>query len=244
MNLPNSLTLTRIFLIPLLVVVLLTEFEGQLVLGLPKELVGAVIVGLAALTDLLDGYLARRRQQVTMLGQLMDPLADKLLVTAALVSLVQMGLAAAWVVAVILGRELGVTVLRSIAFSRGLTIAASPLGKFKMASQVVAIILLLTLSRGSLQPFFIVAQLAPLGGHGGRLGVGAGLLSPLQPRPDPQGGRLRRGGEAPGGAGGRRAAASAEPRRDHPRRRHPASSGSVSSPNRVTEGRWPLPQSR
>ena len=160
MNLPNSLTLTRIFLIPLLVVVLLTEFEGQLVLGLPKELVGAVIVGLAALTDLLDGYLARRRQQVTMLGQLMDPLADKLLVTAALVSLVQMGLAAAWVVAVILGRELGVTVLRSIAYSRGLTIAASPLGKFKMASQVVAIILLLTLSRGSLQPFFIVAQLA------------------------------------------------------------------------------------
>ena len=160
MNLPNSLTLTRIFLIPLLVVVLLTEFEGQLVLGIPKELVGAVIVGLAALTDLLDGYLARRRQQVTMLGQLMDPLADKLLVTAALVSLVQMGLAAAWVVAIILGRELGVTVLRSIAYSRGLTIAASPLGKFKMASQVVAIILLLTLSRGSLQPFFIVAQLA------------------------------------------------------------------------------------
>lgn len=160
MNLPNSLTLTRIFLIPLLVVVLLTEFEGQLVLGIPKELVGAVIVGLAALTDLLDGYLARRRRQVTMLGQLMDPLADKLLVTAALVSLVQMGLAAAWMVAIILGRELGVTVLRSIAYSRGLTIAASPLGKFKMASQVVAIILLLTLSRGSLQPFFIVAQLA------------------------------------------------------------------------------------
>ena len=160
MNLPNALTLTRIFLIPLLVVVLLTEFEGQLVFGIPKELVGAVIVGLAALTDFLDGYFARRRQQVTMLGQLMDPLADKLLVTAALVSLVQMGLAAAWVVAIILGRELGVTVLRSIAYSRGLTIAASPLGKFKMASQVVAIILLLTLSRGSLQPFFIVAQLA------------------------------------------------------------------------------------
>ncbi len=160
MNLPNSLTLTRIFLIPLLVVVLLTEFEGQLLLGIPKELVGAAIVGLAALTDLLDGYFARRRQQITMLGQLMDPLADKLLVTAALISLVQMGLAAAWVVAIILGRELGVTVLRSIAYSRGVTVAASPLGKFKMASQVVAIILLLTLSRGRLQPFFIVAQLA------------------------------------------------------------------------------------
>ncbi|HIE94189.1 MAG TPA: hypothetical protein EYQ83_15510, partial [Acidobacteria bacterium] len=84
MNLPNSLTLARIFLIPLLVVVLLTKFDG-------KELVGAAIFGLAALTDWLDGFLARRRKQVTTFGQLMDPLADKLLITAALVSLVQMG---------------------------------------------------------------------------------------------------------------------------------------------------------
>ncbi len=90
MNLPNALTLARIFLVPLLVVVLLTKFEGRLVFGVRKELVGAAIFGIASLTDWLDGYLARRRQQVTTLGQLMDPLADKLLITAALVSLVQM----------------------------------------------------------------------------------------------------------------------------------------------------------
>ena len=160
MNLPNTLTLARIFLIPLLVVVLLTEFERQLIFGVPKELVGAAIVGLAALTDFLDGYLARRRQQVTALGQLMDPLADKLLITAALISLVQMGLAPAWMVAIILGREFGVTVLRSLAYSRGVTISASRLGKCKMASQVVAIVLLLIFGRDPLQQFFILGQIA------------------------------------------------------------------------------------
>src|SRR3990167_9533127 len=138
MNLPNSLTLARIFLVPLLVVVLLTKFEGRLIFGARKELVGAAIFGLAALTDWLDGYLARRRQQITMLGKLMDPVADKLLVTAALVSLVQMGLASAWMVAVILGREFAVTGLRSVAYARGVAIAASPLGKVKMATEVVA----------------------------------------------------------------------------------------------------------
>ena len=143
MNLPNALTLGRIFLVPLLVVVLLTKFEGAVVLGVRKELLGAAIFGVASLTDWLDGYLARRRQQVTVLGQLMDPLADKLLITAALVSLVQMDLAPAWMVAVVLGREFAVTVLRSVAHSRGVAIPASPLGKFKMASQVVAILLLI-----------------------------------------------------------------------------------------------------
>ncbi len=143
MNLPNALTLIRIFLIPLLVVVLLTKFEGRLILGVRKELVGAAIFGLASLTDWLDGYLARRRQQVTPLGQFMDPLADKLLITAALVSLVQMDLAQSWMVVVILGREIAVTVLRSIAQSRNVVIPASPLGKFKMVSQVVAILMLI-----------------------------------------------------------------------------------------------------
>ena len=79
MNLPNSLTVTRIFLVPLLVVVLLTKFEGRQILGMPKELVGAAIFGFASLTDWADGYLARRRKQVTALGQFIDPLADKLL---------------------------------------------------------------------------------------------------------------------------------------------------------------------
>ena len=143
MNLPNAITIGRIFLVPLLVVVLLTKFEGRLILGVRKELVGAAIFGIASLTDWLDGYLARRRKQVTPLGQFMDPLADKLLITAALVSLVQMDLAQSWMVVVILGREIAVTVLRSVAQSRGVSIPASPLGKFKMASQVTAVLLLI-----------------------------------------------------------------------------------------------------
>ena len=143
MNLPNALTLVRMFLVPLLVVVLLTEFEGRQILGVPKELAGAAIFGLASLTDWLDGYLARRRGQVTWVGQVLDPIADKLLISATLVSLVQLDLAPAWMVAVIIGREFAVTGLRSLAFSRGLVIPASPLGKLKMVSQVVAILLLI-----------------------------------------------------------------------------------------------------
>src|SRR5918996_6378987 len=159
MNLPNTLTLGRIFLIPLLVVVLLTKFEEPVILGVKKQLVGAAIFGLAALTDWLDGSLARRRQQVTTLGQLMDPLADKLLITAALVSLVQMNLAPAWMVAVVLGREFAITVLRSLAHSRGVSIPASPLGKFKMVSQVVAILLLILASE-DLPVFLTLGRIA------------------------------------------------------------------------------------
>jgi CDP-diacylglycerol--glycerol-3-phosphate 3-phosphatidyltransferase len=158
MNLPNALTLGRIFLVPLLVVVLLTKFEGRHILGVPEEVVGAAIFGLASLTDWLDGYLARRRKQITTLGQLMDPLADKLLITAALVSLVQMDLAPAWMVAVILGREFAVTVLRSVAHARGVVIPASPLGKFKMTTQVVAILLLI-LGRDH-RELFMLGQIA------------------------------------------------------------------------------------
>jgi CDP-diacylglycerol--glycerol-3-phosphate 3-phosphatidyltransferase len=121
---------------------------------IPKDLLGAAIFGLASLTDWLDGYLARRRKQVTALGQLMDPLADKLLITAALVSLVQMNLAPAWMVAIVLGRELAVTVLRSLAHSRGVSIPASPLGKFKMASQVTAVLLLILASEDV--PIFLI----------------------------------------------------------------------------------------
>src|SRR5688572_8480433 len=143
MNLPNSLTIARIFLVPVLVSVLLTKFEGRLVLGLPVELVGAAIFGLASLTDWLDGYLARRRGQITWVGQVLDPIADKLLISATLISLVQLELAPAWMVAVIIGREFAITGLRSVAYARGLTMPASPLGKLKMVSQVVAILLLI-----------------------------------------------------------------------------------------------------
>ncbi len=143
MNLPNTLTVIRIFLVPLLVVVLLTKFEGRAVAGIHVEFVAAAIFGLASLTDWLDGYLARRRQQITWVGQVLDPIADKLLISATLVSLVQLELAPAWMVAVIIGREFAVTGLRSLAFSRGLIVPASPLGKLKMVTQVVAVLLLL-----------------------------------------------------------------------------------------------------
>ncbi len=138
MNLPNALTLLRIFLVPVLVVVLLTRARapGGLFLG-------AGIFGLAVLTDYLDGYFARRRNQVTKLGIILDPLADKLLTAAAFLSLVEMGLVPAWMVMIILGRELAVTGLRNVAAGRGILIGASPLGKGKMVSQVVAIFLLL-----------------------------------------------------------------------------------------------------
>src|ERR1051325_4305685 len=142
MNLPNTLTVVRIFLVPLLVVVLLTQ-AGHEIFGVPKELLGAAIFGVASITDWLDGYLARRRRQITWLGQVLDPIADKLLTSAAFISLVQLGLAPAWMVALIIGREFAITGLRSLAYTKGITIPASPLGKIKMASQVTAILLLI-----------------------------------------------------------------------------------------------------
>jgi CDP-diacylglycerol---glycerol-3-phosphate 3-phosphatidyltransferase len=156
MNLPTTLTLVRIFLVPLLVVVLLTEFAGRQIFGVPKELIGAAIFGVASITDWLDGYLARRRRQVTWLGQILDPIADKLLTSAAFISLLQLGLAPAWMVALIIGREFAITGLRSLAYTKGITIPASPLGKIKMVSQVTAILLLIVGWRS-------VPWLAPVG---------------------------------------------------------------------------------
>src|ERR1700674_1874794 len=157
MNLPNSLSGTLIFLVPLLVVVLLTKFEGRQIFGVPNEIVGAAIFALASLTDWLDGYLARRRKQITPLGQVIDPLADKLLTSAALISLVQMDLAPAWMVAVIIGREFAVTALRSLAYARQVIIPASPLGKAKMVAEVIAILALI-LGHERLQPFYVAGQ--------------------------------------------------------------------------------------
>ncbi len=136
-NLPNALTLLRIFLVPVLVAVLLTRKTRE---GL---LVGTAIFGLAVLTDYLDGWLARRRNQVTRLGMLLDPIADKLLTTAAFLSLVELDAAPAWLVFIIIAREIAVTGLRQLGDARGLSIPASWLGKGKMGSQVVAIFLLL-----------------------------------------------------------------------------------------------------
>jgi len=143
MNLPNAITLVRIFLVPLLVVVLLTKPEGRMFFGVPTQLLGAAIFGVASFTDWLDGYVARRRKQITQFGQMMDPIADKLLTAAAFISLVQMGATAAWMVAVVIGRELAVTALRGIAYAKGTVIASSKLGKLKMVFQVTAILLLI-----------------------------------------------------------------------------------------------------
>ena len=145
MNLPNSLTILRIFFVPLLVAALVQEDVGLSVGGLrvTNEWLALGIFLAAALTDLLDGYLARRWKQVTTIGTLLDPIADKLLVSAALISLVEIRILPAWIAILIVGREFAVSGLRSIAAAEGYTIKASDLGKTKMASQVVAISVML-----------------------------------------------------------------------------------------------------
>jgi len=132
MNLPISLTLLRIFFVPLLVVLLLTS-------GHNTDLWAVGVFLLAATTDLLDGYLARKRRQVTTLGILLDPIADKLLTSAAFISLVYLHLIAAWMAVIIIGREFAVTGLRAIAAAEGFSLEVSELGKTKMVFQVVAI---------------------------------------------------------------------------------------------------------
>ena len=135
-NLPNALTLSRIMMVPLLVAVLLTRFEGS-------EFWGLAIFLLAAVTDLVDGIIARRTRTVTRAGTLLDPIADKLLMSAAFISLVELGLAPAWMVVVIVGREFAVSGLRQVANTQGVVIAANWWGKLKTLSQIVAIALLI-----------------------------------------------------------------------------------------------------
>jgi CDP-diacylglycerol--glycerol-3-phosphate 3-phosphatidyltransferase len=150
-NLPNALTLLRIFLVPVLVVLLLTRTQHGLFLG-------AAVFGIGVLTDYLDGYLARKRNQVTRLGILLDPIADKLLTAAAFISLVEMDAVPAWMVVIIVGREFAVTGLRNVAAGRGVLIPASGLGKAKMVSQVIAIFLLIIGERFTLlRPFGVAA---------------------------------------------------------------------------------------
>jgi CDP-diacylglycerol---glycerol-3-phosphate 3-phosphatidyltransferase len=139
-NLPNSLTILRIFFVPLLVVVLLTRQPNFDFWGLPIhfEVWGVLILLVAAATDVMDGYIARKRREITTLGILLDPIADKLLISAAFISLVEMGLVQAWMVVIIIGREFIVVGLRDIASAEGLLIPASALGKTKMILQVLA----------------------------------------------------------------------------------------------------------
>jgi CDP-diacylglycerol---glycerol-3-phosphate 3-phosphatidyltransferase len=145
MNLPNTLTIARIFFVPLLVAVLVQQriilhWNGAVI---TNDVVALIIFWMAAATDLLDGYLARRWGQVTTIGTLMDPIADKLLVSAALISLVQVRVVPGWLVVLLVGREFAVSGLRSIAAVEGYTIRASELGKTKTFWQVLAISLLM-----------------------------------------------------------------------------------------------------
>jgi CDP-diacylglycerol---glycerol-3-phosphate 3-phosphatidyltransferase len=140
MNLPNTLTLLRIFIVPVLIVVLLTRSPNVELWGVPVhfEVWGVLILLTAAATDWADGFFARRRGQITTLGILLDPIADKLLICAAFISLVDMHRAKAWMVVIIIGREFTILGLRNIASAEGFTIAASTLGKTKMVLQVCA----------------------------------------------------------------------------------------------------------
>lgn len=159
MNLPNSLTILRIFFVPLLVVVLLTRQPNLVFFGWPIhfEVWGVLILLAAAATDMMDGYIARKRGEVTTLGILLDPIADKLLISAAFISLVQMHLVAAWMVVVIIGREFIVVGLREIASVQGLVIPATALGKTKMFLQVLAgCAVILTAKHPSLKPLGLV----------------------------------------------------------------------------------------
>jgi len=141
MNIPNTLTIARIFFVPLLVAALVQEHVGVTIRGvhITNEWLALGIFLCAAMTDLLDGYLARRWRQVTTIGTLLDPIADKMLVSAALISLVQVRVLPAWMAILIVGREFAVSGLRSIAAAEGYTIRANDMGKTKMLAQVVGI---------------------------------------------------------------------------------------------------------
>jgi CDP-diacylglycerol--glycerol-3-phosphate 3-phosphatidyltransferase len=136
LNLPNALTLLRILAVPVVVVALLGETPNG-------DVIAAIVFALAAATDGLDGYIARSRESITTFGKLMDPLADKLLIIGALLSLVSLNRLEAWIAMVIIAREVAVTILRTIAAERGLVIAASWLGKAKTVLQIAAVIALI-----------------------------------------------------------------------------------------------------
>ncbi|WP_252230308.1 CDP-diacylglycerol--glycerol-3-phosphate 3-phosphatidyltransferase [Clostridium sp. ZBS15] len=137
MNLANKLTLIRIFLVPIFLIFIVVK-------GIPYgSFIATIIFVLAALTDKLDGYIARSRNQVTNFGKFMDPLADKLLVTTALITLVEMHIVPSWAAVIIIAREFAVSGLRTLAASEGRVIAASWWGKIKTVIQIIAIVLLL-----------------------------------------------------------------------------------------------------
>jgi CDP-diacylglycerol---glycerol-3-phosphate 3-phosphatidyltransferase len=162
MNLPNLLTLIRIFLVPLVVAALVQQ-NLRLQVGhrllVANDFFAVTVFLAAALTDLLDGYLARRWKQVTTVGTLLDPVADKLLISAALISLVEIRLLPGWMVILIIGREFAVSGLRSIAAAEGYTIKAGELGKSKMMLQVAGVTLVMLSLRWSVLRSYALAAM-------------------------------------------------------------------------------------
>ena len=151
MNLPTYITVGRIVVVPLLVVVLLTPVAEKW-FGMSGHALAIILFVVAALSDILDGQLARRRKQVSTLGKFLDPIADKLLISAALIVLVEKHLAPSWAVVVILGREFIITGLRSVAASEGIVIQAQGMGKLKMWAQCVAVVALLVCAANGTPP--------------------------------------------------------------------------------------------
>ncbi|HLQ84269.1 MAG TPA: CDP-diacylglycerol--glycerol-3-phosphate 3-phosphatidyltransferase [Pseudogracilibacillus sp.] len=148
MNLPNKITISRIFLIPLFLIVLSIDFNwGEIAIGnnvLPiTQLVGSIIFIIASITDWLDGYIARKYNLITNMGKFLDPLADKLLVSAAFIMLIELQIAPAWIIIVIISREFAITGFRLVASGEGVVLAASSMGKLKTVSQILAVILLM-----------------------------------------------------------------------------------------------------
>lgn len=148
MNLPNKITVSRIFLIPLFLIVLSFNFDwGEINIGnntLPvTQLVASIIFIFASLTDWLDGYIARKYNLITNMGKFLDPLADKLLVSAAFIMLIELQIAPAWIIIVIISREFAITGFRLVASGEGVVLAASSMGKLKTVSQILAVILLM-----------------------------------------------------------------------------------------------------
>ncbi|QSZ26371.1 CDP-diacylglycerol--glycerol-3-phosphate 3-phosphatidyltransferase [Aceticella autotrophica] len=136
MNLANKITITRLLMIPIFIIILLSDLNC-------KNILSAVFFALASLTDKLDGYVARKYNQITSLGKFMDPLVDKVMVSSALIALIQLGRIESWIVIIILAREFIVTGLRTVAANKGIVIAANIYGKYKTTFQIIAVILLM-----------------------------------------------------------------------------------------------------
>jgi len=151
MNIPLYITFFRILCIPILVILLISRFDGQ-------EFIALAVFVIAALSDIVDGVWARRTQKTSTLGALLDPIADKLLISAAFICLVGMGAVASWMVIIIVGREIAITGFRAAASSKGINISASVLGKIKMWCESITISLLI-LGKDNLGSFYLLAQI-------------------------------------------------------------------------------------